>query len=50
MNPADINCVVNNLANESFKVFFLADKIRQDLLDKGISIEDKDGTTSWKLK
>ena len=34
----------------SEKNYKLADKIRQDLLDKGILIEDKDGTTSWKLK
>ena len=34
----------------SDKNYELADKIRQDLLDKGILIEDKDGTTSWKLK
>ena len=32
------------------KNYQLADKIRKDLLDKGILIEDKDGTTSWKLK
>ena len=34
----------------SDKNYELADKIRQDLLDKGILIEDKDDTTSWKLK
>ena len=34
----------------SDKNYVLADKIRQDLLDKGILIEDKDDTTSWKLK
>ena len=27
-----------------------ADKIRNDLLDKGVLIEDKDGKTIWKLK
>ena len=27
-----------------------ADKIRKELLDKGILIEDKDGKTIWKLK
>ena len=27
-----------------------ADKIRNELLDKGISIEDKDGKTFWKIK
>ena len=34
----------------SDKNYELADKIRQDLFDNGILIEDKDGTTSWKLK
>ena len=27
-----------------------ADKIRDELLDKGVLIEDKDGKTVWKLK
>ena len=27
-----------------------ADKIRDELLDKGVSIEDKDGKTTWKFK
>ena len=27
-----------------------ADKIRDELLDKGVLIEDKDGKTLWKLK
>ena len=27
-----------------------ADKIRDELLDKGVLIEDKDGKTSWKIK
>ena len=34
----------------SNKNYELADRIRQELFDKGILIEDKDGTTSWKLK
>ena len=33
--------------NKNYK---LADKIRNELLDKGVSIEDKDGKTSWKIK
>ena len=47
----EINSKINqrNKAREE-KNYELADKIRQDLLDKGILIEDKDGTTSWKLK
>ena len=27
-----------------------ADKIRNELLDKGVLIEDKDGKTLWKIK
>ena len=27
-----------------------ADRIRDELLDKGVLIEDKDGKTLWKLK
>jgi len=32
------------------KNYDLADKIRTELLDNGILIEDKDGKTTWKLK
>ena len=32
------------------KDFALSDKIRDELLDKGVLIEDKDGKTSWKIK
>ena len=32
------------------KDFGKADKIRDELSDKGILIEDKDGKTSWKFK
>ena len=32
------------------KNYELADKIRNELLDKGILIEDKDGKTIWKIK
>ena len=41
--------IERNKAREH-KNYQLADKIRQELLDKGILIEDKDGTTTWKLK
>ncbi len=34
----------------SKKDFVQADKIRDELFNKGILIEDKDGKTSWKLK
>ena len=33
--------------NKNYK---LADKIRNELLDKGVSIEDKDAKTTWKFK
>ena len=33
--------------NKDFKV---ADKIRDELLDKGVLIEDKDDKTLWKFK
>ena len=32
------------------KAYKEADKIRDELLDKGVLIEDKDGKTSWKIK
>ena len=32
------------------KNYELADKIRKELLDKGVSIEDKNGKTFWKYK
>ena len=32
------------------KNYELADKIRDELLEKGVQIEDKDGKTSWKFK
>ncbi len=32
------------------KNYKLADKIRNELLEKGVQIEDKDGKTSWKFK
>ena len=38
-----------NKARED-KNYKLADKIRNELLDKGILIEDKDGKTIWKIK
>ena len=38
-----------NKARES-KNYKEADKIRNQLLDKGVLIEDKDGKTSWKFK
>ena len=38
-----------NKAREK-KNYKLADKIRNELLDKGILIEDNDGKTTWKIK
>ena len=32
------------------KDYKLSDKIRDELLNKGVLIEDKDGKTTWKLK
>ena len=38
-----------NKAREN-KNYEEADKIRKELLDKGVLIEDKDGKTTWKFK
>ena len=38
-----------NIAREN-KDYKEADKIRNELLDKGVLIEDKDGKTTWKFK
>ena len=40
---------LRNKARED-KDYKEADKIRDELLDKGVLIEDKDGRTSWKIK
>ena len=40
---------LRNKAREN-KDYKDADKIREELLDKGVLIEDKDGKTSWKIK
>jgi len=40
---------LRNKARES-KDYKKADNIRDELLDKGVLIEDKDGKTSWKIK
>ena len=40
---------LRNKARES-KDYKKADSIRDELLDKGVLIEDKDGKTSWKIK
>ena len=32
------------------KNYMKADKIRDELLDKGVLLEDKDGKTTWKFK
>jgi cysteinyl-tRNA synthetase len=40
---------LRNKARED-KDYKKADKIRKELLDKGVLIEDKDGKTIWKLK
>ena len=40
---------LRNKARKS-KDYKKADNIRDELLDKGVLIEDKDGKTSWKIK
>tara|TARA_B110000263_G_scaffold202369_1_gene182067 strand:- start:182 stop:730 length:549 start_codon:yes stop_codon:yes gene_type:complete len=40
---------LRNKAREN-KDYKDADKIREELLDKGVLIRDKDGKTSWKIK
>ena len=40
---------MRNKAREN-KNYEEADKLRDELLDKGVLIEDKDGKTSWKFK
>ena len=47
----EINLMIDkrNQARGS-KNYDLADKIRKDLLDKGVLIEDKDDKTIWKIK
>ena len=40
---------LRNKAREN-KDYKEADKIRDELLEKGVLIEDKDGKTSWKIK
>ena len=40
---------LRNKAREN-KDYKEADKIRNELLDKGVLIEDKDGKTIWKFK
>ena len=43
------NIELRNKARKN-KDYNEADKIRDELLDKGVLIEDKDGKTSWKFK
>ncbi len=51
INEADISKLIDlrNKAREN-KNFNEADIIRNELLDKGVLIEDKDGKTIWRLK
>ena len=48
-NDILIKINLRNKARES-KNYKEADKIRNELLDKGVLIEDKDDKTVWKLK
>jgi len=49
MKEISLLVVEGNLASEN-KNFKEADKIRDELFDKGVLIEDKDGKTLWKFK
>ena len=51
INEKDILALIEkrNKAREN-KEYKEADKIRNELLDKGVLIEDKDGKTTWKFK
>ena len=51
ISEEDINILIDK-RNEArnTKNYDLADKIRNELLDKGVLIEDKDGKTIWKIK
>ena len=51
LSEAEINSMIDerNKARDN-KNYELADKIRNELMDKGILIEDKDGKTTWKIK
>ena len=51
LSEAEINSMIDqrNKARDN-KNYELADKIRSELMDKGILIEDKDGKTTWKIK
>ena len=53
-SDVDVNYIKNKIKQRNKarddKNYELADKIRDDLLEKGVQIEDKDGKTSWKFK
>ena len=53
-SDVDVNYIKNKIKQRNKarddKNYELADEIRDDLLEKGVQIEDKDGKTSWKFK
>ena len=51
LSEPEIEKMINlrNKAREN-KDYKEADRIRNELLDKGVLIEDKDGKTLWKFK
>ena len=51
LSETEIDKMINlrNKAREN-KDYKEADRIRNELLDKGVLIEDKDGKTLWKFK
>ena len=51
VSEEEINILIGKRNNaRNTKNYNLADKIRKELLDKGVLIEDKDGKTIWKIK
>ena len=51
VSEEEINILIDKRNDaRNTKNYNLADKIRKELLDKGVLIEDKDGKTIWKIK
>ena len=51
VSQQEINILIDKRNDaRNTKNYDLADKIRKELLDKGVLIEDKDGKTIWKIK
>ncbi len=51
VSEEEINILIDKRNDaRNTKNYNLADKIRKELLDKGVLIEDKNGKTIWKFK